>query len=445
MFARPDLRCAILTLTLALASCGDGAGSPTAGFNPADRALPAVEAVEVVIGSLPLEERLSGSVRAGNQTEIYARVAGTVEQVFVDDGDSVAAGEALVQLRSRDFEERVRQAEAGLQVAEARVRQAEANLQRVRAVLERVSLIVERQLGTQAELDSAVADALSAEADLDLMNAQRSQAASVLEERQAELADTLVRAPIDGVVGGRNAEVGQQANTGTPLFVIGDVSSLQVEITLTQTMLGYIEVGTPVAIYSDASPENVISSEITRISPYLHQVSRTTRAEIHLEPLEEGQILRPGMYVTVDVLYGQSAEAPVVPNSALIRHPRDGREGLFVTSVLDALADPEAPPQDPAKRPSVVLWQPVGPVPVRFVPVEVVARGRTTSGIRGVEPGDWVVTLGHNLLTGADEQVALVQPTPWEHILELQNMESLDLLEVIRAKEQGETSTALPD
>jgi hypothetical protein len=90
------------------------------------------------------------------------------------------------------------------------------------------------------------------------------------------------------------------------------------------------------------------------------------------------------------------------------------------------------------------MGNPVGPVPVRFVPVEVVARGRNTSGVRGVESGDWVVTLGHNLLTGADEQPAIVQPTPWEHILELQSMESLDLLEIIRAKEEsGQSGTSL--
>lgn len=431
--------CAALTATVALASCGGG-NSGGAGFGAQERQLPAVEAVEVVLGSLPLEERLSGSVRARNQTDIYARVAGTIEQVFVDNGDAVTAGQPLVQLRSRDFEERVRQAEAGLAVADARVRQAEASLQRVRADLERIRLIVDRQLGTQAELDASVAAAISAEADLDLMTAQRVQAGSILQERQAELADTLIRAPITGVVGARNAEIGQQANTGVALFVIGDVNSLQVDITLSQAMLSYITVGTSVVVYADLSPGNTIESEIARISPYLHQVTRTTRAEILVEQGDDLPKLRPGMFVTVDVLYGESDEAPLVPNSALYRHPRDGREGLFVTDLRSALANPELPPGDPAGGPDVAVGEPVGPVDVRFVPIEVIARGRTASGVRGVAPGNYVVTLGHKLLASAEIQPAIVQPTPWEHILELQSMESLDLLEVIRAKEQSEAS-----
>lgn len=431
---------AALLAGLVLSACGGTAGDgPRAGMQRRAAAPPAVEAVEVRYGSFPLEERLAGSVRARNQTEIYAEVAGTIAAVYVDDGDLVAAGDPLVQLRDRDFQERVRQAESGLQIAEARVRQAEANLTRARATLERTQAIVRERLGTQAELDTALADAASAEADLDLMVAQRDQAASVLIERETELADTLVRAPIDGVVGGRNAEIGQQANTSTPLFVIGDVGSMTVEITLTQQMLGYIDVGTRTNIYSDTSPEDVITAEIARVSPYLHPVTHTTRAEIYVDG--HGGRLRPGMFVTVDVLYGESEQAPLVPNSAIFRHPRDGREGVFLTSLEEALQNPESAETPPPLLSS--FSDPVGPVSVRFVPVEVVARGRATSGISGVEEGDWVVTLGHHLLENSNApQQAIVQPTPWDHILDLQRMQSRDLLDVIREKQRRDGSRA---
>jgi multidrug efflux pump subunit AcrA (membrane-fusion protein) len=197
-------------------------------------------------------------------------------------------------------------------------------------------------------------------------------------------------------------------------------------------MLAYIDIGTPVAIYSDISPDSIIEAEISRISPYLHEVTRTTRAEIHID--DSGDRLRPGMFVTVDVLYGESDAAPLVPNSAIFRHPRDGREGMFITDLSEALTNPEAP----AGRPDVVMGEPVGPVLVRFVPVDVIARGRMTSGVRGVAEGAWAITLGHNLLSGTDEQQAIVQPMSWEHILDLQQMESRDLLEIIRGKQQIE-------
>lgn len=422
---------AALAVSVAVCSCGQP-GDQASRFGGRQQQMPAVEAVEIMYGSFPLEERLAGSVRARNQTEIFAEVSGTIAEVFVDDGDRVEAGDALVRLRDRDFEERVRQAESGLQVAEARVRQAEANLARVNANLGRVEAIVERGLGTGAELDTARADAISANADLALAQAQRNQAASVVEERRTELEDTVIRAPIQGIVGTRNAEVGQQANSSTSMFTIGDIERMQVDITLTQQMLARIDTGTPVNIYADTAPDDVLEARIARVSPYLHPVTHTTNAEIHVDT-HDGR-LRPGMFVTVDVLYGQTEQAALVPNSAIYQHPRDGRIGVFVAAIEEALRDPEVSEQTPLGP--LQLEQPLGPVSVLFVPVNVVARGRATSAISGAEPGQWVVTLGHRLLANADNQQAVVQPTPWQHILDLQQMQSRDLLDVIRNKQE---------
>jgi len=424
----------LATVVTTLAACGAGQSPEQNGsqFRQQDKQAPVVEAVEVKFGSLPLEERLSGAVRARNQTEIFAEAAGTIDEVFADDGDHVTAGQPLVTLRARDFEERVRQAKSGLQIADAHVRQAEANLVRAQANLKRIQAIVKRQLGTQEQLDTAVADAASAEADLDLARAQRDQAVSVVEERQDELADTVIRAPIDGVVGSRNAEIGQQANTSTSLFTIGDVSVMQVDIIITQKMLSYIKTGTPVYVYTDMDPDDRIQAHVTRISPYLHPVSHTTSAEIHIE--ENNGMLRPGMFVTVDVLYGQSDQAPLIPNSALYMNPSSGREGVFVASVNEAAPDPA---EQGKNRFNPALYNdPLGPVSIHFVPVEVIARGRASSGVRGIEKGDWVVTIGHNLLRSEDTQQAIVQPTPWDHILDLQHMQSRDMLDIVRQKQE---------
>ncbi|HEX7082308.1 MAG TPA: efflux RND transporter periplasmic adaptor subunit [Gammaproteobacteria bacterium] len=425
---------AALAAAALVAACGPGTegGNPNAGNG--EQQIPAVEAVEVVRGTLPLEERLAGSVRARNQTEIYAQVTGQIVEVLANDGDWVEAGTPLVRLRNTDYEERLNQAEAGLRVAEARVRQAEANLTRLEATLRRIEAMAERNLTSAAELETAQADAASAEADLALMQAQLAQAESLVKERRAELAETIVRAPISGVVGSRNAEVGQLANTSTPLFVIGDTSDMLVDVTLTQRMLAYIDTGTTVNISTEAAPERVLEATITRISPFLHPVTRTTQAEIEVE--EHDGLLRPGMFVTVAVLYGETEVAPLIPNSAIYRNPEDGREGVFAASLEGALRNPELPDAAslPADGPGL---EPVGPVAVRFVPIDIIARGRLTSAVRGVEPGEWVVTLGHRLLSNSDSGQALIQPTPWDHIMRLQQMQTRDLLDVIRDRQSA--------
>src|SRR5690606_2608801 len=134
------------------------------------------------------------------------------------------------------------------------------------------------------------------------------------------------------------------------------------------------------------APEHALAASITRISPFLDPITHTTRAEIHIE--EHGAKLQPGMFVTVDVLYGESAQAPLVPNTAAYRHPRNGVDGVLVAALTEPIQDPDT--AKPAATPSN-LEEPIGPVAVRFVPVDVIARGRQTSAVRGVEPGQWVV------------------------------------------------------
>jgi len=428
-------RNAVCVLALVLvASCGGGANDARqrGGWNRDGNRIPAVEAVEVVLGSLPLEERLAGSVRARNQVEIFPQVSGPIVEVLANDGDRVEAGDPLVRLRDVDYRERLRQAESGLAVALARVQQAEANLTRVQANLRRIEAMAERNLTSVADLEAARADALSAEADLALMRAQLDQAESLVAERREELAHTVVRAPVSGVVGSRNAEVGQLASSNTPLFVIGDPSDMIVEVTLTQRMLGYIHPGTTTNIVSDSAPDQIIEAQITRISPFLHPVTRTTTAEI--EVARPTEVLRPGMFVSVNVLYGETELAPVIPNSAIYRNPRDGRTGVYAASLESAAPDSE--PTDVSGGP----LQPIGPVPIRFVPVEIIARGRLSTAVRGVEPGDWVVTIGHHLLEGNESGQALIQPTPWDHIIRLQQMQTRDLLDLIRRRQEALTS-----
>jgi multidrug efflux pump subunit AcrA (membrane-fusion protein) len=322
-------------------------------------------------------------------------------------------------------------------VADARVKQAEASNTRTQAALRRMQSIVERNLGSTAELETAQAEALSAEAELLLMQAERQQSASLVEERRSALGETVIRAPITGIVGARDAEIGQIATTSTPLFVIGDPASMRVTITLTQRMLGYIATGTAVSIVSDAAPAQPLTATISRISPFLHPVTRTTNAEIDVA--EHRALLRPGMFVNVDVLYGESATATLVPNNALHHEVREGREGVWLASMEEATA-----PNEPgsAETPRSEL-DPAGPVTVTFRPVEIVARGRLTTAVEGIDPGQWVVTVGHELLTQNETGKAVIQPTPWDHIMRLQQMQTRDLLELIQRRQQGESAEPL--
>ncbi|MDZ7772759.1 MAG: efflux RND transporter periplasmic adaptor subunit [Balneolaceae bacterium] len=434
MTAFPKFRY-LWTLPVALAflvSCAGGGEetSQNSAAMAASNVIPAVEAVQARYGSLPLSERLSGTVIANNQVVLYPEINGRIAEVLVQNGESVREGDPLVRLDDSQYREQVEQARSGLRIAQARLKQAEARLQELEAQYRRVKALADENLSSQLELETLQAQMASAEADVDLTQAQLEQAQSSLAEQQEVLARTVVRAPVSGTLGQRNAEVGMQVSSGTQLFIIGDLSRLRVEVVLTENMLEEIETGQTARIYTGEG-ENLqsVTASLSRISPFLHPVTRSTEAEIDLAN-QQGRF-RPGMFVPVDILYGESRQATLIPTSALFSDPNTGENGVFVARSLGSEVEP-VEDYDPNSPPPLTE-----PVDVTFQPVEIIARGRMEVGISGIDPGSWVVTVGQDLLYGG-RGTARVRTVTWERILALQGLQQQDLLNrVLREQRQA--------
>ncbi len=382
---------------------------------------PAVEAVEARFGALPLVERLSGIVSARNQIDIYPRISSPIEEVFVNNGDQVLEGDPLVRLRSREYNERLRQAEANLRISMAQQRQALATLNEAKSDLRREQVLAERDLSSQVEMERLKARVESAEANYELSQAQVEQAESNVAEQKEALDQTLVRAPISGTVGARNGEIGMRADGNSRLFVIGDLGSSKITVNLTERMLGYIRTGQTVRVYSENLADTVLTAQISRISPFLGSGNFSTEAEIDID--NQGLALMPGMFVTVDVLYGESEQATIVPLSALYRNPRTGETGVYVATSfqmeIELIDDMESSDDQMALS---------NPTDVEFISVEVIAKGREAVGISGVRSGQWVVTVGQNLLVNDRSGQARVRPVSWSRILDMQQLQPQDLL-----------------
>ncbi len=391
-----------------------------------DRGIPTVEAVVAQFGSLPLEERLSGSVRAFNQTEIYPEVSSPVVEIFVNNGERVSAGQRLMRLRDTEASEQLAQAEASLRVATAQVEQAQANLTRLENQLNRAIALRDRNLSSEAEFEELQAQVISARAALNLSVAQQSSAQSGVQERRNELNKFVIKAPIQGVVGDRNVELGQYVTTNTRLFTIGNMQRMKVEVALTEGMLARIREGMRVQLSTPAAPDTVILASVNRISPFLNPTSQTAVADIEVD--NPGGILRPGMFIAVDIFYGDSQQATLVPNNAIYRHPQQGFEGIFITPSLSQELNFSSEDNDDNKTPQIV-----GPVPYEFRRVEIVARGREVTAVRGIDPQTHVVTLGHSLLIEGTAGTR-VKTMDWSHILNLQQMQSRDLIKLIQER-----------
>lgn len=423
----------VISFIVAMLLTACGSDDQNGSQNEAAQIVHSVEAVQAKTGSLPLVERLTGVVRAKNQVEIYPQINAVVTEVYVKDGNIVKKGDPLVKLRDVEFQEQLKQAKASHQIALAQQKQAEAQLNRLQLELQRSKTLAEKELISDSELEEIVTRTVSAEADLDLAIARVVQTQASIDEREETLSRTIVRAPVSGSIGNRNAEIGMRVNTNNRLFTMGELGNLEVEVVLTDIMLNYIKTGQRTEIFADIIPGGKIDSKLSRISPFLNPVAHSTEAEIDVKN-PEGK-LNPGMFVTVDIFYGESEQATLIPLSALYENPQTGNRGVYVSSEKINM---ELKKGGSADNPISLT----DPVQFEFRKVDIIARGRMEAAVKGIEKDEWVITLGQNLL-GGETGMARVNPLNWERVEELQNLQSQDILKDImkKSKEETENST----
>ena len=412
----------LLFATIFFTSCYSSENNSDGQDQNQDSTIPAVEAVQARFGSLPLSERLSGTVIAKNQVSLYPEISGKITEVHVQNGDFVEKGDPIISLEDQQYREQVQQAEANLRINKARLKQAQAQYQELESQYKRTKKLSEQDMSSELEMETLQAQMSSAEADIELAQAQVEQSKSSLQEQKDILSKTVIRAPISGSVGQRNAEVGMQVNSNTQLYTIGDLDNLRVEVVLTE-QINEIEVGQTTRIYvGSESNRSVIEAELSRISPFLNNVTRSTEGEIDVT--NETNKLRPGMFVPVDILYGESQQATLLPTSAIYSNPNTGENGVFVATSIGTEVEP-VEQVDPDNPPPLT-----GPTEVQFKPIEIIAEGRMEVGVEGIEPGSWVVTVGQDLLSTGNEQ-ARVRTSSWNRILALQGLQRQDLLQSI--------------
>jgi hypothetical protein len=204
----------------------------------------------------------------------------------------------------------------------------------------------------------------------------------------------------------------------TVITVIGDLRELVVEVPLTQEMLGFVREGQRVRVATPALGDSAVSATLTRISPFLAD-SFSTVGEIDLGSDLGG--LLPGMFVTVDVLYGESERATLVPLAAVWEDPKSGVRGVWTVELPPGSAGAGGP-ADAGGLSSDAY-------PVGFRAVDVLAQGGSAAGVSGIAPGTWVVTVGQHLLAEHEAATARVRPIAWERVMALQGLQREDLLQ----------------
>ncbi|MCU0950779.1 MAG: efflux RND transporter periplasmic adaptor subunit [Burkholderiaceae bacterium] len=301
---------------LALLLLAIGVGSWAAlrkPVNPEDR----WRTVTVERGSIRQVVAATGTLQPISQVNVGTQVSGTVARVFVDFNQSVKAGQVLAEMDPALFRSAVKQAEAS-------VASATAQLALARSTEERNRSLVQQQFIAQQALEASTQQREAALAGLQLARAQ-------LERAQTDLANSVIRAPVDGVVVDRKVDVGQTvaASFQTPnLFVIArDLSRMEIHTSVSEADVGNIREAMPVQFRVDAQVDKRFDGKVRqiRLNPKSEQGVVTYNVVIDADNAE--RLLLPGMTARVDIVAAQKDDVLRVPNAALRFRPTEPLDG----------------------------------------------------------------------------------------------------------------------
>ncbi|MBK1714077.1 efflux RND transporter periplasmic adaptor subunit [Rubrivivax gelatinosus] len=279
------------------------------------------------------ELNASGYVVAQRRAAVASKATGRLIELRVREGSVVKAGDLIGRIDAADVVPVVMAAEAGVRQADASRRQAAVELANARADLERTLGLKEQGFVSPQAVDAAQRRTDAAAAALAATEAALAQTRAQLKVQQVGRDNTEIRAPFDGVVLNKNANVGDlitplSSATGAlgAVVTMADMSTLEVEADVSEANVGRIRIDQPVEIALDALPDLRLAGSVARIVPTVDRAKATVMTKIRFERLDP-RIL-PEMAARV-VFLSQPATAadrqPVLALNPKAVVERDGR------------------------------------------------------------------------------------------------------------------------
>ncbi|NHZ98848.1 efflux RND transporter periplasmic adaptor subunit [Massilia sp. CCM 8734] len=261
----------------------------------------------VDIGTITQTVTATGTINPVALINVGSQVSGTVVELKADFNDHVKKGQVLLKLDPTIFNAQIRQVEAGLASAEASMRLAQANFER------------NEQLVAQNYVSSLTLDQARRELDVAKANIKLSQAQ--LARAQADLDNSVIRAPIDGVVIKRTIDLGQTvaASFTTPnLFQIAkDLTKMQIDTSVSEADVGALKDGQPAHFVVDAYPDREFAASMRQFRLAANVVQNVVTYNVVLDVENKEELLKPGMTAQVRLVVGNRPNVLRIPTAAL--------------------------------------------------------------------------------------------------------------------------------
>ncbi|MGG0936694.1 efflux RND transporter periplasmic adaptor subunit [Brevibacillus centrosporus] len=346
---------AVLTaVSLITAGCSEASSGTT------DESVPVVKTWKVTATQTGVIA--SGKITAAEEIQVVSKVSGKAAAVNANEGSVVKQGDVLVTLEASEYQQQIVQAQAAIAGAQAKLRdtkagarneqlqqlastveQAKASLKVAESTYNRMKALFDSGALSAAELEKTTLDLEKARTTLDQMQAQYdlakagptsdtvaalqaevSRLNSSLELAKTNYDNTIVRAPITGIVAKRNVDPGEMAAAGSPLLVLVKMDEVKVEASVPQEQINNVKVGSTVDVKVSSLGGKVLKGNVEFVSPISDANSSSFPVKVRV-PNQDGQ-LRAGMVAEV-MLQGQAEQGTKVPSTAVLQ--KDGKQYIY--------------------------------------------------------------------------------------------------------------------
>ncbi len=279
----------------------------------------------------------SGYVVAQRKAAVATKASGRLELLNVQEGSRVKKGDLLARLDARDVQAQLAAAQANVGVAQAAIAGAEADQRNAAIELARSRELVSQNFLSKSALDTAIARNDRAVAATNNARAGLRAATANANNAKVGVDFTEIRAPFDGVVVTKSANVGDivtpfssAVDSKGAVVNMADLSTLEVEADVSESSLSKISVGQPCEIVLDALPDMRFSGSVSRMVPTVDRAKATVTTKVKFDRLND-RIL-PDMSAKVSFLsrkVDESANKPTiaVPPDAVVT--RDGKSVVY--------------------------------------------------------------------------------------------------------------------
>jgi HlyD family secretion protein len=307
----------------------------------------AVTAHTLQRGDIVAEVMGTGTLEARVKSTISPKISGRIKEILADQGQRVKAGQTLVRLDDEDLMQQVEIARAGVATSQAGVERLKADKDNAVAVAKqaeqdynRVKKLVSANAVSGSDFDKsaetlATAKATLAHADAAIVEAQQQLVSSekTLKYQQAQLSNTVILAPFDGLIVRRQRDPGDVVVTGSPILLLVSTNVLWISAWIDETEMGHVHEGQSARVVFRSGPETSYAGRVIRLGREADRETRECLVDVCVLTLPKNWAVgqRAEVYIETD----RKQATTLLPPRFVVW--RDTRPGVFVDSKGEAV------------------------------------------------------------------------------------------------------------